>query len=113
MDGIIKLATSLSPPAAIAFTAVSAGLFWITGFGIIEVATPTRRRMYRPRRWPPSSSTPTALNAATAARNRHSNATEHETKAIEGLTKSVDHMAIEFDREREELRTQREIARRN
>jgi hypothetical protein len=36
MDEIIKFASSLSPPAAIAFAAVSAVLIWITRLGILE-----------------------------------------------------------------------------
>jgi hypothetical protein len=113
MDEIIKFASSLSPPAAIAFAAVSAVLIWITRLGILE------GRKADPAKDVPAAQVaavivdPTALNNATAALNRHSNVTEQQTDAIEGLTKSVDHMAIEFDRVREELRIQREIARRN
>jgi hypothetical protein len=110
---LIKFIAALPAPAAVAFTIVLALIVGVSWRGILQ------GRSTDPAQAVPAAQVaavivdPTALNNATAALNRHSNATEQQTGAIAGLTKSIDHMAIEFDRVREELRIQREISRRN
>lgn len=55
---------------------------------------------------------PTALNAATAALDRHTQAVRDMTDVAETATKHLGHMAQELDRIREEMRIQRELSRR-
>jgi hypothetical protein len=112
MDEIIKFAASLSPPAAIAFAAVSAVLIWITRLGILEG-----------RRNDPGKDVPAAQVAAVivdpTALNRLSdqaaalNATLKDLCEIAKEKARVDTlMATELDRIREEMRIQRELERR-
>jgi hypothetical protein len=54
---------------------------------------------------------PTALNAATAALEKHTAVMEKMMDAAETIGKNMGHMATELDRIREELRIHREIRR--
>lgn len=55
---------------------------------------------------------PTALNNATRALEAHTEAVHEMTETMKDSGRSFSNMAIEMDRIREELRIQREVARR-
>lgn len=55
---------------------------------------------------------PTALNNATKALEAHTQALGDLIETMKDSGRSISHMAIEMDRIREELRIQREVARR-
>lgn len=113
MEELLKFVSALPLPAALSFGAVLAIIVAVARMGILE------GRKSSPEHDAPAAQVaavivdPTALNAATSALNRHTNAIEKLIEIGEGMARSVDHMAIELDRIREELRIQREIARRN
>ena len=104
--------TDLPPLAIIVFGATLAVIFGIRHLGLWQgersspSASPTSAQVAA------VIVDPTALNAATAALDRHTQAVEKMTDVAETATKSIGHMATELDRIREEMRIQRELSRR-
>lgn len=104
--------TDLPPLAIIVFGATLAVIFGIRYLGLWqgEHASPATN--------PASAQVaavivdPAALNAATAAVARHTEAVKDMTEVAETATRHLGHVATELDRIREEMLIQRELSRR-
>lgn len=104
--------TELPPLAIAVFGATLAVIFGIRYLGLWQGE----------RASPASSSTaaqvaavivdPTALNAATAALEKHTEVVEQLIEAAETASRNIGHMATEMNRLREEIRIERELSRR-
>lgn len=106
-----KLA-ELPPLALVVFGSTLAVIFAVRYFGLSSGAN------VRPEKSPAAAQVaavivdPTALNNATRALEAHTEAVVDLIDTMKESGRSLSHMAIEMDRIREELRIQREVARR-
>lgn len=104
--------TDLPPLAIIVFGATLAVIFGIRYLGLWQ------GEKTAPATSPASAQVaavivdPAALNAATAALQKHTDVMESVLDVFETASKNLGLMATELDRIREELRIQREISRR-
>ncbi|WP_311272163.1 MULTISPECIES: hypothetical protein [unclassified Rhizobium] len=101
------------PPLALAvFGGTLAVIFAVRYFGIAAGANTTPEKSQASAQVAAVIVDPTALNNATKALEAHTEAVGDLTETMKESSHSISRMAIEMDRIREELRIQREVARR-
>lgn len=106
-----KLA-ELPPLAIVVFGATLAVIFAVRYFGIASGVSAAPEKSQTSAQVAAVIVDPTALNNATKALEAHTEAVGDLTETMKESGQSISRMAIEMDRIREELRIQREVARR-
>ncbi len=106
-----KLA-DLPPLALVVFGVTLAVIFAVRYFGLTAGASTPPQRSQASAQVAAVIVDPTALNNATRALEAHTGAVIDLTDTMKESGRSLSHMANELDRIREELRIQREVARR-
>lgn len=103
---------NLPTPALITFGATLAIIFGVRYLGLWQGAKTAPATSPADAQVAAVIVDPTALNNATRALEAHTEAVHEMTETMKDSSRSFSNMAIEMDRIREELRIQREVARR-
>lgn len=103
---------NLPTPALITFGATLAIIFGVRYLGLWQGAKAAPATSPAAAQVAAVIVDPTALNNATRALEAHTEAVHEMIKTMKDSGRSFSNMAIEMDRIREELRIQREVARR-
>ncbi|RVT75667.1 hypothetical protein EM858_14570 [Agrobacterium sp. CNPSo 2736] len=104
--------TELPPLALVVFGATLAVIFAVRHFGISAGTNASPQKSQSSAQVAAVIVDPTALNNATKALEAHTAAVLEMIETMKDSGRHWSHMAIEMDRIREELRIQRELARR-
>lgn len=102
----------MPPFAWVIFAVTMAVIFGVRHLGLLQGAKATPESSPAAAQVAAVIVDPTALNAATRALEAHTEAVYEMTETMKDSGRSFSNMAIEMDRIREELRIQREVARR-